>query len=153
MLKLSVWVGTTFLNEAFRFFAIEFPCPPQEPPKNPPTPKKKEKKIKFFIYYMILMKFETQHFYMLTNNNWDRYLWLGAPYIRAPPTSLPIHQGPIHQPPPLPLPQKIQILHLWCDLAEIWNGIFICHSVYQPGKPGEPGNLREFFKHGNLREF
>ena len=28
----------------------------------------------------------------------------------------------------------------------------IYHSVYQPGKPGEPGNLREFCKPGNLRE-
>ena len=27
------------------------------------------------------------------------------------------------------------------------------HSVYQPGKPGEPGYLREFCKPGNLREF
>ena len=26
------------------------------------------------------------------------------------------------------------------------------HGVYQPGKPGEPGNLREFFKPGILRE-
>ena len=43
------------------------------------------KKVKFFIYCAILMKFEIQHFYMLSNNNWDRYLWLGAPNPGFPP--------------------------------------------------------------------
>ena len=37
------------------------------------------KKVKFFIYWPILMKFETQHFHMFTTNNWDKNLWIGAP--------------------------------------------------------------------------
>ena len=30
--------------------------------------------------------------------------------------------------------------------------LFRLHGVYQPVKPGEPGNLREFFNPGILRE-
>ena len=42
------------------------------------------KKVKFFIYWPILMKFETQHFHMFTTNNWDKNVWIGAP---LPPSS------------------------------------------------------------------
>ena len=37
-------------------------------------------KVKFFICCEILMKFKTQHFHMLTNNKYNRNLWLGTPY-------------------------------------------------------------------------
>ena len=39
-----------------------YPCPA---PRLPPL----LKKVKFFIYVTILLKFEIQHFHMLTNNN------------------------------------------------------------------------------------
>ena len=67
-------------------------------------------KVKFFIYGAILMKFETQHLYMFTDNNWDWNLWIAAAL-------------PCREPPP-PLPSKSQILYIWCDFAEIWNGTF-----------------------------
>ena len=42
----------------------------------PPIPLKK---VKFFIYGAILLKFETEHFYMNTNNNLDLNLEKGFP--------------------------------------------------------------------------
>ena len=53
MLKLSAWVGTTFLYEDFGIFAIELTYTPQGTLKYP-TP---QKKVKIFIYYLILIKF------------------------------------------------------------------------------------------------
>ena len=47
------------------------------------------KKVKFFIYGAILLKLETQHLHMFTNNNWDKNLWLGG-LLAPPPNATPI---------------------------------------------------------------
>ena len=62
MLKFSVWVGTTVLYETFFLQIFEIRAPLTPCSLNPP-------KVKFFISCVILLKFETEHFHMLTNNN------------------------------------------------------------------------------------
>ena len=74
--------------------------------KPPKTTSRKILPVKFFINGAIFLKFETEHFHMFANKNWDWNLWIGAP----------LHPGgPFH------LPRKSQILHLWLDFAEIWK--------------------------------
>ena len=72
--------------------------------------------LKFFICSVILMKFETKHFHMLTNNNWDKNLWLEA---LLPPGSFLPHPSSSSHP-----RRKSKILHLWCNFAENWNKTF-----------------------------
>ena len=73
MLKFLVRVRAKLLS----IFLKSGPSCPINPPK-----------FKFFIYCMILLKFEIQYFHIFTNNNGDKNLWIEAP---LPP------QGP---PPP-----------------------------------------------------
>ena len=52
-----------------------FPCP------NPPLP---SQKVKLFIHGAILLKFETEYFHMLTNNNLDYSLKMEVPLLPSP---------------------------------------------------------------------
>ena len=48
--------------------------------------------------------------------------------------------------PKAPLLRRAREIPRWASVSQVlleWNRY---HSVYQPGKPGEPGNLREFYK-------
>ena len=70
-IELECWnfgcvLGPSFCMRGFLNFWNRGPLKPPGALK-PPT-------VKFFIYWTILMKFEIQHFHMLTNNNWDRNL-------------------------------------------------------------------------------
>ena len=140
-MKLPTLIHFGLVFVMFAFFFSEFPLPSTEfafPLK----------KVKSFIYCVILMKFETQCFYMFNNNNWDRNLLIRAP---LPP-------GGFFPPPP----SKSKILHLLCDFDEIWNTKFSCLpiiiriEIYDLEPPHLPGPLRfplkkvKFFIYGAI---
>ena len=61
------------LKQKYFFYCIGHYCigvPCYLPFQIPPSPLKPTM-VKFFIYCAVLMKFETQHIHMLTNNNLD----------------------------------------------------------------------------------
>ena len=64
LIELYCWnfrwgLKSPFCMRLFRIFIINHPSPLSLP------------NVKFFIYCVMYMKFETQHFKMFTNNNWD----------------------------------------------------------------------------------
>ena len=90
LIELECWnfrwgLGAPFCLRLFRFYSNTVPLLHSGPPNffcPPPPPR-----VKFFIYCVILMKFET-HFHMFTNNNGDINLWIGAPLPPVSPPSL-----------------------------------------------------------------
>ena len=82
-----VWFWLHLKHNIFIFLPIIitieiYDWEPSYPPGVPPPPQKSQN----LHFCAILMKFGTQHFHMLTNNNYDRNLWLGTPLLPRDPS-------------------------------------------------------------------
>ena len=86
--ELAILVIFFYIVPIHRFFFLILYCFSRHTRtycNNPGPPKEfGPPKVKFFIYCLILMKFEMQPFHMLTNNSWDKNLWIRAPSLSAP---------------------------------------------------------------------